>query len=123
MEQNCKLESSNIYNQEKEVFVKLPNKRSWEYIYQLLEKANFPLQKIDGIIEKRGKMVDFRCKTRRSAENLAEALSTHEEVTFARVRDLEYTDVKFHWVPSDFPYKKYKELLIDCMEISDIHES
>jgi len=68
------------------------------------------------VIAKRGNMVDFTCKTRRSAENLAEALSTHEEVAFARVRDPEYTDVKSHWVPSDFP-KKCKELLTECMEI------
>jgi len=42
-----------VYNQEKEVFAKLPNKRSREYIYQLLEKVNFPIQETDGIIEKR----------------------------------------------------------------------
>ena len=42
-----------VYNQEKEVFAKLPNKRSREYIYQLLEKVNFPIHETDGIIEKR----------------------------------------------------------------------
>ena len=49
-------------------------------------------------------MVEFTCKTRRAAENLAEALSTRDEV--ARVRDPEYTDVEFNWVPSDFPDEK-----------------
>ena len=100
-----------VFNQEKQVFAKLPIKRSWEFIYQLLEKVNFPLQEIDGIIEKRGNMVDFTCKTRRSAENLTEALSTREEVTFAWVRDPEYTDVKFHWVPSDFPDEKIQGVI------------
>ena len=56
-------------------------------------------------------MVEFTCRTRRSAENLAEALSTREEVTFARVRDPEYTDVKFHWVPSDFPDEKIQGVI------------
>jgi len=95
-----------VYNQEKEVFAKLPHKRSREYIYQLLEKVHFPIQEIDGLIEKRGNMVEFTCNTRRAAETLAEALSTRDEVAFARVRDAEYTVVKFHWVPSDSWTKK-----------------
>ena len=71
-----------VYNQEKEVYAKLPHKRSRECIYQLLEKVHFPIQEIDGVIEKRGNMVDFTCKTRRTAENLAEALSTRDGVPF-----------------------------------------
>ena len=63
-----------VYNQEKEVYAKLPHKRSREYIYQLLEKVRFPIQEIDGLIEKRGNMVEFTCNTRRAAETLAEAL-------------------------------------------------
>jgi len=76
-----------VYNQENEVYAKLPNKRSREYIYQFLENVNFPIQEIDGVIEKRRNMVDFTCKTRRSAEHLAAALPARKEVTFARVRD------------------------------------
>jgi len=63
-----------VYNQENEVYGKLPHKRSREYIYQLLEKVRFPIQEIDGLIEKRGNMVEFTCNTRRAAETLAEAL-------------------------------------------------
>jgi len=100
-----------VYNQEKEVYAKLPHERSREYIYQLLEKVRFPIQEIDGLIEKRGNMVEFTCNTRRGAENLAEALSTRDEVAFARVRGPEYTDVKFHWVPSDFPDEKIKGVI------------
>ena len=100
-----------VYNQEKEVYAKLPHKRSREYIYQLIEKVHFPIQEIDGVIEKRGNMVNFTCKTRQAAENLAEALSTRDEVAFARIRDPEYTDIKFHWVPSDFPDEKIKGVI------------
>ena len=100
-----------VYNQEKEVFAKLPDKRSREYIYQLLEKVKFPLKDIDGIIEKRAGMVDFTCTTRQTAEKLADVLSTRKEVTFARVRDPEYTDIKFHWVPADFPDERIREVL------------
>ena len=66
-----------VYNQEKEVFAKLPHKRSREYVYQLLDKVHFPIQEIDGLIEKRGNMVEFTCKTRQAAENLAEELYQH----------------------------------------------
>ena len=52
------------------------HKRSREYIYQILEKVHFPIQEIDGVTEKKGNIVDFTSKTRRAAENLAEALST-----------------------------------------------
>jgi len=105
------VKESYVYNQKKEVFAKLPHKRSREYINQLLEKVHFPIQEIDGVIEQRGNMVDFTCKTRQAAENLAEALSTRDEVAFARVRDPEYTDVKFHWVRSDFPEQKIKGVI------------
>jgi len=46
-----------VYNQEKEVFAKLPHKRSRECVYQLLEIVHFPIQEIEGLIEKRGNMV------------------------------------------------------------------
>jgi len=72
-----------VYKKDKEVYTKLPHKRSREYIYQLLEKVHFPIQEIDGVTEKRGNVVDFMCKTRRAAENLAEAPSTRDEVAFA----------------------------------------
>jgi len=97
-----------VYNQEKEVFAKLPDKRSREYIYQLLEKVKFPL---DGIVEKRARMVDFTCTTRQTAEKLADVLSTRKEVSFARVRDPEYTDIKSQWVPADFSDERIREVL------------
>ena len=42
-----------VYNKENEVYTKLPEKRSREYIYQLLEKIRFPLIEIEGIVERR----------------------------------------------------------------------
>jgi len=56
-------------------------------------------------------MVDFTCTTRQTAEKLADVLSTRKEVSFARVRDPEYTDIKFHWVPADFPDERITEVL------------
>jgi len=98
------------YNQEHEVHAKMPEKRSREYIYQMLEKIKFPLMEIEGIVERRG-MVDFTCSSRKSAERLAASLSTRQEISFARVRDPEYTDVKFHWVPANFPDGRIKDVL------------
>ena len=86
-----------VYNEENEVYTKMPpEKRSREYMYQLLEKIRFPLIEIEGIAERRAVMVDFRCSSRKSAVALAEALSTWHEVSFAKVRDREYIDVKFN---------------------------
>ena len=56
-------------------------------------------------------MVDFTCTTRQTAEKLADVLSTRKEVSFARARDPEYTDIKFHWVPADFPDERITEVL------------
>jgi len=83
----------------------------WEYIFQLLEKIRFPLIEIEGIAERRVGMVDFRCSSRKSAVALAEALSTRHEVSFAKVWDPEYIDVKFNWVPADFPDGRIKDVL------------
>ena len=75
-----------VYNEENEVYTKMPpEKRSREYMYQLLEKIRFPLIEIEGIAERRAVTVDFRCSSRKSAVALAEALSTRHEVSFAKV--------------------------------------
>jgi len=93
------------------VYTKMPEKRSREYIYQLLEKIKLSVIEIEGIAERRVVMVDFTCSSRKSAVALAEALSTRHEVSFAKVRDPEYIEVKFNWVPADFPDNRIKGVL------------
>jgi len=65
-----------VYNEENDVYTKMPEKRSREYIYQLLEKIRFTLIEIEGIVKRRVGMVDSTCSSRKSAVALAEALST-----------------------------------------------
>ena len=70
------LQDGYVYNEENEVYTKMPEKRSREYIYQLLEKIRFTLIEIEGIVKRRVGMVDSTCSSRKSAVALAEALST-----------------------------------------------
>jgi len=55
-------------------------------------------------------MVDFTCVSRQAAEKLADALSTRKEFA-TRVRDPEFTDIKFHWVPADLPDERITQVL------------
>jgi len=47
------LQDGYVYNEENVVYTIMPEKRSREYIYQLLEKIRFPLIEIEGIVERR----------------------------------------------------------------------
>ena len=94
------------FTRDTEVVAKLPQKRTRQYIYDLLTKVSFPFKNIDGIVERRGGMVDFTCGTIHQAKLLATALQRHKEVEFARLVNSEFTDVKLHWVPGRFPNQR-----------------
>ena len=100
------------FTRDTEVVAKLPQKRTRQYIYDLLTKISFPFKNIESIVERRGGMVDFTCETIHQAKLLATALQRHKEVEFARLVNSEFTDVKLHWVPGRFPNQK----IVDAIE-------
>ena len=90
------------FTRDTEVTAKLPQKRTRQYIYDLLTKTNFPIKNIESIVERRGGLVDFMCGTVPQAKQLAAALRRHHGVEFARHVLSEYTDIKVHWIPGCF---------------------
>jgi len=99
------------FTRDTEVVAKLPQKRTRQYIYDLLTKVAFPFKNIESIVERRGGMVDFTCGTIHQAKLLSAALKKHQEVEFARLVNSEYTDVKLHWIPGRFPNQRIVEAI------------
>ena len=85
---------------------KLPQKRTRQYIYDLLTKLKIQFKHIERIVERRGGMVDFTCNTIGQAQHLAAALLSHKDVEFATTVLSEYTVIKVHWVPGRFPNER-----------------
>ena len=99
-------EESLGFLRETDVSPKLPQKRTKQYIYDMLNKIKFPLKNVESIVERRGGMVDFTCQTKNQAKQLAAALECHSDVEFARLVRSDYTDFKLHWIPGRFPHQK-----------------
>jgi len=91
------------FSRDTEVMAKLPEKRSRQYIYDLLQKVKFNICQLEAIVERRGGMVDFTCSCKEAAQLLVKLLSPLKEVGFVRLFDPEFTDIKVHWVPHRFP--------------------
>lgn len=94
------------FTRETEVVAKLPQKRTRQYIYDLLTKLKIPFKHIESIVEKGGGLVDFTCSTVGEAQHLAAAMQRHKDVEFVRMVLSEFTDVKVHWVPGRFPNER-----------------
>ena len=99
-------EESLGFSRETEVVAKFPQKRTRQYIYDMLNKIKFPLKNVESIVERRGGIVDFTCQTKNQAKQLAAALECHSDVQFARLVRSDYTYVKTHWIPGRFPNQK-----------------
>jgi len=91
------------FSRDAEVMAKLPEKRSRQYIYDLLQKVKFNVGQLEAIVERRGGMVDFTCSCKEPAQLLVKLRSPLKEVGFVRLFDPEFTDIKVHWVPHRFP--------------------
>jgi len=99
-------EESLGFSRETEVVAKFPQKRTRQYIYDMLNKIKFPFKNVESIVERRGGMVFFTCQTKNQAKQLSAALECHRDVECARLVLSDYTDVKIHWIPERFPNQK-----------------
>jgi len=79
------------FTRKTEVTAKLPQKRTRQYIYDLLTEIKFPIMRIESIVERRDGLVDFTCKIVSQAKQLAVALRGHQGVEFARLVLSEFT--------------------------------
>jgi len=61
---------------------KLPEKRSRQFIYDLLQKVKLNIGQLEVIVERRGGIVDFTCSCKGSDELLVKLLSPMTEVGF-----------------------------------------
>jgi len=57
-------EESLGFSRETEVVAKFLQKRTRQYIYDMLNKIKFPFKNVESIVERRGGMVDFTCQTK-----------------------------------------------------------
>ena len=63
------------YSPDCDVYANLPHKETTQYIHdEILEKIKFPVSKLQGIIERPNKVVQFVATTRDDAVKLAELL-------------------------------------------------
>jgi len=67
------------FSRDTEVMAKLPEKRTRQYIYDLLQKVKFDILHLEAIVERRGGMVDFTCSWNESAQLLVKLLSPIKE--------------------------------------------
>jgi len=91
------------FTRETEVIAKHQQKRTRQYIHDLLTKIKFPIVRIESIVQRRGGLADFTCQTVSQAKQLAIALRGHLGVEFAQRVLTEFTDIKVHWIPGRFP--------------------
>nr|CAB3267810.1 uncharacterized protein zf(cchc)-19 [Phallusia mammillata] len=68
-------------------------------IYELLKKFNFPVQELEGIVERRGGLTDFTCRTKEGARTLQRKLGSHPNVEYEKLYDSEWTRVWVKEVP------------------------
>jgi len=61
-------EESLGFSRETEVVAKFPQKRTRQYIYDMVNNIKFPFKNVESIVERRGGMVDFTCQTKNQAK-------------------------------------------------------
>ena len=61
------LQSVEWFSRDTEVMAKWPEKRSRQYIYDLLQNVKFNIGQLEAIVERRGGMVDFTCSCKEAA--------------------------------------------------------
>nr|CAB3267888.1 ZF(CCHC)-19 zinc finger protein [Phallusia mammillata] len=99
------------FNRETEVLAKLPEKKSRLYIYKMLEKIQFPVRDLEGIVERRGGLTDFTCRTREGANKLVEKMKRLSAVEFVRLYDQEWTKVIIREIPPRHPVEEIRQYL------------
>ncbi|CAK8684224.1 unnamed protein product, partial [Clavelina lepadiformis] len=99
------------YSNHREVTIQLTNDNKREDIYRLLKGIKIPIEYIEGIIQKPGKMVNITVDRKNNAIRLADLLRKMPEVKSAIAHGDERIDLTIRWVPIDYPQRHLDEIL------------